>query len=127
MSLLGGGIASAFSSLIGSGFTPGTLNRSGWEDDDKGVVTRTATEEAIRVQVDQATWAQRQSDSFTARSVRLIIMQLTPSGDRITRPGDQDTVTVDGGPYAGTYRLANITGDTAGSHWEAIGTPTPAP
>lgn len=123
MSLLGGDMALAFAEIFGPQFLDGSLNVSGWSDNDKGEVTRAPAATPVKVQIDRVTLAMRQAEGFTARSVRLIILQRDDTGAQITAPKDDDSVTV--GDQ--TWRLDMIEADPAQSHWEARGAPTKAP
>lgn len=122
MSLLGGDMALAFGEIFRPQFLDGQLSASGWSDNDKGEVSRAPTATPIKVQVDRVTLAMRQAEGFTARAVRLIILQRDNAGAQITAPKDDDSVTV--GDQ--TWRLDMIEADAARSHWEARGTPTKA-
>lgn len=117
MGLLDGDIADLFGTAFGSFYLAGTISTVTYTDDGSGSLTRvTASAVACKVQRDACTERQKLEDGYTAKDVRLIVLQ---SGAGATpQPGDRLTVA------GTTYTLGpTITQDPAASYWECRGVP----
>lgn len=114
MSLLGGELTALFGTAFGAMYLDGTLHSSVRTEDGGGSVSRTFTDSAIKVQLDSVTEAMRLEPGYTARDVRLIILQYGA-----VEPSTEDEITAGGRRWA----LGNISADPANTHWTARGTP----
>ena len=116
--LLSGGIAGAFAQAFGAFYLDGTLIRVTKARGAGGDLTSTTTEDQIKGQVDACTEAMRREEGFTDRDVRLIVLQVGPSG-AITRPNTDCKVSLGGD----TSAIQSVGSDPANSYWEMRGRP----
>lgn len=121
MSLLDGEIATLFGEVFGAIYLDGTHSRVTRTEDpaSAGNIIETASSQACRVQVDACTERQKLEQGYSARDVRLLVLQsgldgAVRNGDRITTKGK----TWIAGP--------TVTEDPASSYWEIRGIPTGA-
>lgn len=115
MGLLDGGIQSVMGSAFNFLYLPGTLTRVTLTDDGQGGGSSTPATQPCRVQIDACTEQMRQQAGYTAKDVRLLVLQAGVSG------GDIDTnckVTAKGA----TYQIAWVTQDPGASYWECRAT-----
>jgi hypothetical protein len=114
MSLLDGGISALFGGVFGALYLDGTITQVAATDDGKGGgVEALGDPVPCKVQVDRCTEAMRREPGYTARDVRLIVLQ-----QGVTMDLDTDCrVTVKGV----TYDIGSVDVDPARSYWDCRG------
>lgn len=116
MTLLEGGITALFGDVFGEFYLDGSIISVANADDGEGGYTQTTTTHACKLQVDACTDRQKLELGYTARDVRVLILQASASvrpspGNRVVSRGVTYTV----GPV--------VTEDPASSYWEIRATP----
>lgn len=120
MGALDGGVAAVFGAAFGGLYLPGTLIRETMIEDGQGGGSVVDIPQDCRVQIDACTEEMRQQPGYTAKDMRLLVLQSGVTG------GDIDTdcsVTPLTGRHAGSvFEIAWVTQDPASSYWECRGT-----
>lgn len=114
--MLDGEIRSLFGDVFGSFYLGGQIGSSAFVDDGYGGGSQTFTWRTCKLQVDACTERQKLENGYTARDVRVLILQASITarpdpGERVVAKGITYTV----GPI--------VTEDPASSYWEIRGTP----
>ena len=115
MGLLSGDGAAMFGQLLAPLYLNATLTSHELAYDGKGTLTRAATPDPLRVQVDRCTEKMITAEGYTATDRAIYILATSHDGDV-----DTDTeILVEEGPYAGTkYTMASpIERDPCGAYW----------
>lgn len=119
MSLLDGGLQSIFGAAFASVYSDGCLHRSTRTESAKGNITETFEDEEVKVQKDACTERMRGSEGYSARDVRLIVLQIAPDGSRLCEPTADDQITA----FCQRWAISDIVSDPANTYWEMRGTP----
>lgn len=111
MGLLDGDLAGTFASAMSGIYLDGTLHRTTFSDDGAGGGSASHSTEAVKVEVDQTTQAQRSGD-FTDTDQRILVLAQGVSG-----------ITTDDEITAGGVRwsIASVTRDPAGAYYDLRG------
>ncbi|WP_066114922.1 MULTISPECIES: hypothetical protein [unclassified Blastomonas] len=113
-------IAARMSGAIGAPFIDATAEWPGTPTLTPGGSIATPGTPVIipcRVQFDAVTHAMRARDDYQDRDVRILVL-----GSSLSRPIDSEaTITVETGPYAGSWLLRSVTTDPAGIGYECLG------
>lgn len=115
MALLDGGLASVFSSVLGSIYLDAQLYRPMAADDDGaggGDGGGFAPAEPVKAQIDVATQAMREAPGYVDTDVRILILA---SG--VLKPDTDCEIEVGGDRWS----IANVGQDPAQSYWDVHG------
>lgn len=116
MGLLDGDISELFGSVFGEFYLNGEIVTVSYTDDGYGGMTETTSKSNCKLQVDACTERQKLEDGYSARDVRILILQ----NSTCARPSLGNCVIAKGK----TYIVGPIvTEDPAASYWECRGTP----
>lgn len=116
MSLLDGDIRTLFGEVFGEFYLDGTIISVTHTDDGYGGYTETTTEQPCKLQVDACTDRQKLEQGYTARDVRVLVLQASITG----RPSPGNRIVAKGIEYVcGPV----VTEDPASSYWEVRATP----
>lgn len=113
-------ISAQFSAVFGGPYFDAMVMTPGVPvtDDGGSIVTPVAsTERTCQCQVDDCTEDQRAEAGYTDKDVRLLILTATLAGGLDT----EDTLTVLGGPRAGSYSVQSVSGESFGIYWQCRG------
>lgn len=121
MALLDGGLQAVFGAAFAGHFLDARLFRPIRVDAENGDVTVTdalPAGEPVKVQKESVTERMRSFERYTARSMRMIILQVGPDGV-VARPNTDAEVSV------GTerWKLSDVSSDPGNTHWEALANP----
>lgn len=116
MSLLDGDIRALFGEVFGEFYLDGSLVSVTNTDDGYGGYTQTTSTQACKIQVDACTDRQKLEDGYTARDVRVLVLQASVA----SRPSPGNRIVA----KSVTYIVGpTVTEDPASSYWEIKGTP----
>lgn len=116
MSLLDGDIRALFGEVFGEFYLDGSFVSVTNTDDGYGGYTQTTSTQACKLQVDACTERQKLEDGYTARDVRVLVLQASVTG----RPSPGNRIIAKGIEYVcGPV----VTEDPASSYYEIRGTP----
>lgn len=114
--MLDGAVQAIFGAAFSGFYLDGTITRVTRTDDGAGDFSETTQTEPCKYQIDALTDQQRQEQGYTARDVRIFVLQ---SGMSL-RPSPGNRVTT----HRGEFVVApNVTEDPAGAYWQIRGTP----
>jgi hypothetical protein len=99
-------------------YLDGIMHRLTRTDANNGDVTVTYVDEPVKVQKDAVTERMKGFERYTARSVRMIILQVGPDGV-VARPNSDAEVSVGGERWA----LSDVESDPANTYWQCLANP----
>jgi hypothetical protein len=95
------GIAISMSATFGGPYVAATLKRATLTRASGGDMTETTEDVPCQAQVDRVTEQMRNDPRYTEADVRILILAATLAGDAVS----DDTIVVNAGPLAGSYKL----------------------
>jgi hypothetical protein len=114
MGLLDGGLRSVFGAAFGGIYLDASLYRIVRTDAENGDVTEAPEAgEAVKVQIDKVTEQMKGLDRYTARSMRLLMLQVGPDGV-VARPNTDAEVSVG----ADRWAVSDVSSDPGNTYWE---------
>lgn len=117
MSMLGGGIAGVFGSIMGGFYLDAVLHRSKFTDNNKGGGSQSFTDQDCKAQLDRV--IERMVEGNIEKLQGILMLQVV-DGVQLAEPSTDDEITI-----KGRWQIATIEIDPAGSYWLLGGRKSP--